>query len=127
MRPAKLTVRQIVDALPPALPPCEVKRLHRLGLQKYPWRGGVYFIQWRAYVKVGCAWDVVKRRRALECSFPEGDMVALGWIPKRNYGRHEWQIHEALAAYRVRGEWFRDCSAVRRFIERYARPWPVAQ
>jgi hypothetical protein len=89
---------------------------------------GVYFIQWGKYIKVGCSDNVFWRRRALELSIPEGDVVGLGWIrvqtsSHRQPATEEYKIHQALAAYRVRGEWFRDCLPVRRFIARYARPW----
>lgn len=87
---------------------------------------GVYFVKWRGYIKVGCAWNVLTRLRGLQMSIPEGDFEPLGWIPRHHDDaeEHESKIHKALAAHRVRGEWFADCPPVRRLIERYAKPWP---
>lgn len=94
---------------------------------------GVYFVRWGAFIKIGTAHDVVARRQALETSLPEGDVEPLGWIhipylrwrrSNQDRYKHEARIHETLSAYRVRGEWFRDCETVRRFIDRYCYPWP---
>jgi hypothetical protein len=92
-------------------------------------KSGVYFVRWGAYIKIGCAWDVVSRRRAIENGIPEGDVEPLGFIRVPTgtmYGHHghEARIHDLLHKYRVRGEWFRDCPTIRRFIARYCVPWP---
>lgn len=94
---------------------------------------GVYFLSWNGYIKIGHATDVVRRARAIYLAIPEGDVTPLAWIPipmgltSTFYaGDHEHKIHQVLDAYRVRGEWFRDCPAVRRFIDRYGTEWPIA-
>lgn len=77
-------------------------------------------------MKIGAAQDVVSRLRALVCSIPEGECEPLAWIetPLDRY-RHEAAIHHALRMHRGRGEWFKDCQDVRRFIARYGKPWPT--
>lgn len=104
------------------------------GVKPKPWesREGVYFVQWREYIKIGSAHDVKSRARALINNIPEGDVTPIAWIPvpfQRDkpwlaYYNHELEIHHALRDYRVRGEWFRDCPTVRKLIARYAKPWP---
>jgi excisionase family DNA binding protein len=91
---------------------------------------GVYFVLWQGHIKIGSAEHVEQRRRSLESGYPFGDVVPLGWIPVPytdhvDPSRHERKIHRALGAYRGRGEWFHDRPPVRRFIGRYAKPWPV--
>jgi len=87
---------------------------------------GVYFVKWRDYIKIGCSIDIRARVKSLRVSIPEGDMEPLGWIVYQtgDLEQHEAKVHDAMAAFRVRGEWFRDCPELRRFIERYAMAWP---
>lgn len=93
---------------------------------EYP---GVYFAKWQEYIKVGSAWNVVTRMSGLRSGVPIGEIEPLGWIPVFGGGEimpshHEERIHRALAAYWIRGEWFRDCLPIRRFIDRYCFAWP---
>lgn len=88
---------------------------------------GAYFVRWGNFVKIGSADNVVKRRRALEVSVPEGEMVPLGWIPSVypiQPSDVEADAHRALQAHRVRGEWFTHGDAVRAYIAKYAQMWP---
>lgn len=95
----------------------------------YAYRG-VYFLQWGAFVKVGCAGNVLTRCRGLRFSVPFGETTLLGWIPlgnvTANQFAHERDVHCHLEACRVRGEWFKDCPEIRRFIAEHARPVPEA-
>lgn len=91
---------------------------------------GVYFVRWGKHIKIGCADNVCRRLHMLKGTIPEGELEPLGWIrvvygPEKQLPRYrEHEIHETLAAFRGRGEWFRDCKDVRCFIARYADPWP---
>jgi hypothetical protein len=99
----------------------------------HPPREGVYFVRWGNFVKVGTAADVELRRRAIEGSIPTGEVEGLGFIHFRSGGMlrtmsrwyHEGRIHDALRSEHERGEWFRDSPALRRFIAKYAKPWPA--
>jgi hypothetical protein len=92
---------------------------------------GVYFVRWGEYVKIGTAHNVVTRRRAIEVSFPFGDVEPLGWIQAdstelagNRFGLERlW--HKAAGRLHVRGEWFRDCPELRALITKYAKPWPT--
>lgn len=88
---------------------------------------GIYFVQWRAYIKIGYANNIRARREGIEAGIPEDQVTVLGWIPceggNRVAARQEEQIHRELSAHRVRGEWFHDNAGVRAFIERHAVTW----
>ena len=92
---------------------------------------GVYFVKVGDHVKVGSANDVVRRRRALETSIPPPALAEpLGWIPvatteRNNHGAEEWRVQQSLAPIHARGEWYQDCEALRKFIAKYAKPWPT--
>lgn len=92
-----------------------------------PQLSGVYFVRWETFIKIGSAYNVVSRRRAIEDGIPQGSVVPIAWIPcqKGSHGYQEVKVHDVLAAYRIRGEWFTDCDAVRRFIDRHTMPWPA--
>jgi hypothetical protein len=65
----------------------------------------VYFIQAEngGHVKIGRTDDLAKRLQGLSTGRPDA-LVVLGAIPGAS--EDERRIHEALAAYRDRGEWF---------------------
>jgi hypothetical protein len=86
---------------------------------------GVYFVRWGRFIKIGTAYDVVKRARALHGSFPVGTVKPLAWIPRR-FTRYtkEHDLHVELAPYCARGEWFHDCPEVRAVIARDGQRWP---
>lgn len=87
---------------------------------------GVYFIACAGFVKIGRAWTVKGRFTALRVGNPL-PMTPLGFIYEpddRVATMTEQRIHERLAAFRHRGEWFSDTPEVRRVIADLAGPWP---
>lgn len=89
----------------------------------------VYFIKCKQYVKIGHASDVSKRLSELQigCPFP---LKLMAVIPGDR--RLERAFHEALHAWRVRGEWFdaRTGAPVRKLmvlINNGARPTKLSE
>jgi hypothetical protein len=88
---------------------------------------GVYFIAWGGFVKVGTGWSVRRRVADFSQALPtEPDRVGFIHLPGDDAGRFraERQARMDLAAFVVKGEWFRDCPEVRAYIAQHAQPWP---
>lgn len=64
-------------------------------------------------VKLGVAKDVAERRAFFQTGSAHEIKVIAAWPGDRF---DEARAHEALKSFRVQGEWFRDCDAVRAFI-----------
>lgn len=72
--------------------------------------GKVYFVECAGRIKIGYTQDVASRLKSLATGAP-AEMSILATVDGTvNFER---AIHKDLAAYRVKGEWFRDCSEVR--------------
>lgn len=78
--------------------------------------GTVYFISNSVAIKIGFTTDLQKRLATLSCgsSYPLEVVCAI-----EGTHRHERAIHHDLSAFRLNGEWFRDCREVRCAIEQY--------
>lgn len=70
-------------------------------------RQRVYLIPAGRMVKVGVARDVANRWRGLRCGNPAIRPVAYESRPLDRATWVESQVHRELAAFRVRGEWFK--------------------
>jgi hypothetical protein len=72
----------------------------------------IYFIEHAGRIKVGFADNVERRLKEFRTAIPS--FVRLGSMEGTR--GHERAIHQALAAYRLEGEWFKDCAFVRNFL-----------
>lgn len=95
-------------------------------------RSGVYFVKCGRHIKIGKAYDVLKRFPQLFHQAPDANFEPIAWIPVpdtlvRTYSAVdlERKLHEHFAAERVIGEWFLDCPRLRTYIMRCAEPWPT--
>jgi hypothetical protein len=75
--------------------------------------GYVYAIRSGVHLKIGFANDLQQRINDLQVSSPH-EIELIGSVT--GYREHERRIQMQFAPYRVRGEWFRDCDAIRRFF-----------
>ena len=76
----------------------------------------IYFVTNGSAIKIGHTSDLKKRL----ASIATGSAAPLKIICTiEGTPRHERAIHHDLAAFRLNGEWFRDCEEVRRAIEAY--------
>lgn len=77
----------------------------------------IYFVQRvdGGPIKIGFSRDVAGRVAALQTSVAR-ELHVLATVPGDR--ALELEVHRRLSACRVRGEWFEDCDAVRRMIER---------
>lgn len=75
----------------------------------------VYFITDGEAVKIGSASDVRRRVASIQ-ALHHRELVVLGTAP--GGFRLERKLHRELAAYRIRGEWFRRCEAVEAALRR---------
>jgi hypothetical protein len=74
----------------------------------------VYFMQSLDKIKVGyTSNNPTNRKRSMETGNPHG-IVLIGTV--NGTREHEEKIHKQLQKYCVRGEWFRDCEAVRDYV-----------
>lgn len=70
----------------------------------------VYFIAVRGFIKIGWTREWSNRLSNLQCANPEPiEVLALLARPPV----YERTMHEQFAAFRARGEWFRDCKEIR--------------
>ena len=76
----------------------------------------IYFVRCQDFVKVGEARDTQARLSGLQVGCPY-ELELIGTI--RGRFETEFSIHDTLAPYRVRGEWFRWCDEVRLAIAAY--------
>lgn len=84
---------------------------------------------WNDWVKVGYATDIRKRFLSLAGAVPVGRVRVIAFIPMTSPTAmmlRESELHEAFAAYRVRGEWFQDNAVLREYIAQHAQLWPEA-
>lgn len=76
----------------------------------------IYFISDGAAIKIGRSRDVKARLKDLNC----GNARPLSLIASiEGHSKHEAAIHADLAEYRLHGEWFEDCTAVREALTKY--------
>lgn len=73
----------------------------------------VYFIQAGRSIKIGLATNVKARMAELQTGNHE-ELQLLGFIPGDRC--LERQLHRRFSEFRIRGEWFSDCDAIRGFI-----------
>ncbi len=77
----------------------------------------VYFITDGEAIKIGKANNPKSRLSALQTSHHK-PLVILATMPGGE--ELERELHRIFDAYRLRGEWFRDCSPLREFIESHS-------
>ena len=77
----------------------------------------IYFIEHAGLIKIGFATNIEKRLESFKTAIPA--FVRLGSMEGSR--GHERAIHNALAFYREKGEWFRDCTEVRNFLMQVIR------
>jgi len=75
--------------------------------------GYVYAIRSGRHLKIGFARNLEQRLNALQVSSPR-EIELIGSVT--GYPQHERTIQGRFAEYHVRGEWFKDCEAIRRFF-----------
>lgn len=81
----------------------------------FPWKKSfVYFITDGEAVKIGTASNVGKRLQALQIGNPR-QLICIKQVP--GDAEVEKLIHEAYADYRIRGEWYRYESEMKRLID----------
>jgi len=78
----------------------------------------IYFIADGAAIKIGRSATVGERFRSIETGNPN-DLELIACID--GGAGHEKAIHRELKDFRLRGEWFADCSPVREAIARYQK------
>jgi hypothetical protein len=86
-------------------------------------RGYVYFIEAKGMGLIKIGWtanDVGGRLGDLACASP-AELVVLGL--REGAMAAERQLHRDFAEHRVRGEWFRDCPAIRDYIREHTHDW----
>jgi len=83
--------------------------------------GFVYAVSAGKHVKIGWAKDLDKRVATLQTSSPR-TMRLLGSVIA--FRRDERQIQQRFYRYHVRGEWYRDVPAIRRFFAALPRDHP---
>lgn len=76
----------------------------------------VYAVRWEKYIKVGYTTNFAKRLRSLTHGLPTDALEVILSVPGNRW--LEETVHVKLAAYRTRGEWYRDCLEVRAVINR---------
>lgn len=75
----------------------------------------VYFVSVGDHIKIGFTSNLKARLQAIGCGTPK-ELTLIATVPG---GRAlEMAVHSRLAAHRVKGEWFADCTEVRSEIER---------
>lgn len=75
--------------------------------------GKIYFVEGPGRIKIGYTRQPDKRLASLRASDME-DLKSLGVIPGTR--ALEKTLHNRASAYRIRGEWFVDCEAVRSLV-----------
>lgn len=78
--------------------------------------GYIYFIRQLgnpSRYKIGFSVDVEKRMAAIQTSNPE-PLELIGYV--KGSMKLEKSAHASLRAWRVNGEWYDDCRAIRRFV-----------
>ena len=78
----------------------------------------IYFIQSLDTVKIGYTDNLSARKKQLESANPHGIVVIGTVVGDMNM---EKTIHKNLDKYRLNGEWFKNCSAVRNYIDMILR------
>jgi len=76
--------------------------------------GKIYFVSAPGRIKIGYTRQPEQRLSRLQ-SVDMEKLVSLGAVSGTR--RLEASLHDKLAAYRIRGEWFVDCQEVRKVVE----------
>jgi hypothetical protein len=73
----------------------------------------IYFVEVQGNIKIGLAANWKRRINALQTAspFPVKRLLILS-----AYVGFERSLHDKFSAFRVRGEWFKDCPEIREFI-----------
>jgi hypothetical protein len=74
----------------------------------------IYVIAGAGLLKIGISRDPERRVEAMRCGSPVA-LRLVGCFPGTS--AEEAQLHDELAPFRVRGEWFQDCEEVRDQID----------
>ena len=80
-----------------------------------PERDAVYFIGDEGAIKIGFAAHPEIRMENLQSGNPR-QLILLGSYRRRDARAEERRLHRQFAAYRIRGEWFRDSPELRAVI-----------
>lgn len=83
----------------------------------------VYFVECAGRIKIGYSADVKRRMHDLATAAPQR-LTLIAAID--GAAQLERAIHKHLDEYRIKGEWFADCPAVRATIKRLATEGPSA-
>jgi len=73
------------------------------------------------YVKIGKSDDVDERHRTLQTANPR-KLILIGKIKGKSSAHAlaiEKDIHDQLKTHNIRGEWFKNCEALRKAISKY--------
>jgi hypothetical protein len=72
-----------------------------------------YFAEAVGHIKIGKAGNWKKRLSGIQSPLP---VKLMRLLVLRSHVGYEADLHEKFAAFRARGEWFKDCSKLREFI-----------
>jgi hypothetical protein len=88
---------------------------------------GIYFVESGGLIKIGISLDVRKRLRALNHA-QHKEVRPIAFIRQDDQPKQlelESELHARFTNYHQRGEWFRDCEAIRIYIASNAAQWPA--
>lgn len=91
-------------------------------------RAGVYFLRCGEFIKIGKAFDVLKRYATLYASNPY-PLEPLGFVPVTGLDdlhSEEYALQRRFHSHRHRGEWFHAHEEIVAYIKQAAAPWPKA-
>jgi hypothetical protein len=101
----------VTNCLPPTVGPLDLRI-----------EGGVYFVLFQGFVKIGIPTDIKNRLKSVHSSHPL-PLTLLGVIPlpPKMHRAKERSIHDQFAHLRQQGEWFRAEPELLQYIKENAR------